>query len=351
MKILYFLLFTFILFTQVCFGQFQKKVLIEDFTNSHCPLCPPAYNALYSFKDNDTNSVHASFIYYHMPFPYSDDPLYQANKSDPAARNNYYGPYSSTPDVFFDGAIQSHSYIDWSKTLDGLIKNKTSPLKIILSGMAETGKINLKSEISRSGEINQTDLVLHYVVVENIHYLGRNGVSRHDNVMRKMLPTPAGELFSMNDNETKEIDTKIELDSSWIPDSLSVVVFIQSKGTKEVFQSETIKYSVMNVMTDIVNDKKIPVKFFLAQNYPNPFNPSTTIRYHIPEQSQVRINIYNILGKNITELTNNIKSAGDYSLKWNAGSMPSGFYFLNIEAIALNSNNKFNKTIKMILLK
>jgi len=286
-----------------------------------------------------------------MPFPYSDDPLYQANKSDPAARNNYYGPYSSTPDVFFDGAIQSHSYIDWSKTLDGLIKNKTSPLKIILSGMTETGKINLKSEISRIGDINQTDLVLHFVAVENIHYLGRNGVSRHDNVMRKMYPTPAGEPFSINDNEIKEIDTIIELDSSWIPDSLSVVIFIQSKGTKEVYQSETIKYSEMNVMTDIVNDKKNPAKFYLAQNYPNPFNPSTTIRYHIPEQSQVRIKIYNILGKQIAELTNNIKSAGDYSIKWNAGSLPSGFYFLNIEAISLKSNNRFNKTIKMILLK
>ena len=351
MRILSFILLIFFLITQICFGQYQKKVLIEDFTNSHCPLCPPAYNALYSFKDNDTNSVHASFIYYHMPFPYSDDPLYQANKSDPAARNNYYGPYSSTPDAFFDGTIQSHSYTDWSKTLDGLIKHKTSPLKITISGMAESNKINLKSKISRSGDINQTDLAVHFVVVENIHYLGRNGVSRHDNVMRKMLPDPAGKPFSINDNESIEIDTTIDLDASWIPDSLGVVVFVQSKGTKEVYQSETIKYSEMNVMTDIVNNKKIPTKFYLAQNFPKPFNPSTNISYYIPEQSQVSINIYNILGKHITELTNNIKSAGNYSLNWNAGSLPSGFYFLNIEAVSIKSNNRFNKTIKMILLK
>ncbi|MEJ2618624.1 MAG: T9SS type A sorting domain-containing protein [Ignavibacteriaceae bacterium] len=107
----------------------------------------------------------------------------------------------------------------------------------------------------------------------------------------------------------------------------------------------------MNVMTDIVKNKNIPEKFYLAQNYPNPFNPSTRISYHIPEQSRVRINIYNILGKHIAELTNNIKSSGDYNLKWNAGNLPSGFYFLNLDAISLKSNNRFNKTIKMILVK
>jgi hypothetical protein len=105
MKIFSFFLCTLFLAASLSFGQYQRKVLVEDFTNSHCPLCPPAYSALYSFKDNDTNSAHASFIFYHMPFPYSDDPLYQANKSDPAARNNYYGPYSSTPDGFFDGIV------------------------------------------------------------------------------------------------------------------------------------------------------------------------------------------------------------------------------------------------------
>ncbi|MFZ0455386.1 MAG: Omp28-related outer membrane protein [Ignavibacteriaceae bacterium] len=351
MRILLYVLLTSLLIAQVCFGQYQKKVLIEDFTNSHCPLCPPAYSALYSFKDNDTNSVHASFIYYHMPFPYSDDPLYQANKSDPSARNNYYGPYSSTPDAFFDGVIQSHSYITWGKTLDGFIKGKTSPLQITLSGMAETGKIDLKSKISRSGDINQSDLVLHFVVVENIHYLGRNGVSRHDNVMRKMLPTPAGKPLSINDNETIEVDTTIDLDAGWIPDSLSVVVFVQSKGTKEVYQSETIKYSDLNIMTDVENNKEIPAKFYLAQNYPNPFNPSTNISYYIPEQSQVRINIYNILGMHIAELGNYIRSPGKYNLKWNAGNLPSGFYFLNIEAVSIKSKNRFHKTIKMILLK
>jgi Outer membrane protein Omp28/Secretion system C-terminal sorting domain len=350
MKFLTFFSCTLFLATSLCFGQYQKKVLVEDFTNSHCPLCPPAYYALYAFLDKDTNAAHTSFIFYHMPFPYSDDPLYQANKTDPAARNNYYGPFSITPEGFFDGKVQSDVYSKWGPTLDGLVKN-TSPLKIILTGTKESGKINLKTEVTRSGDISQTDLVLHFVVVENIRYQGRNGISRHDNVMRKMFPSPGGETFSINDNETKEIDTTIDLDSLWDTDSLKVVVFIQSTGTKEVYQSETIKYSELNTPTDVKNDIKPPSSFSLKQNYPNPFNPSTKISYYIPEQSRVRINIYNILGKQVAELANNIKAAGNYNLRWNAANLSSGFYFLTLKAVSIETGNKFTKTIKMILLK
>jgi thiol-disulfide isomerase/thioredoxin len=339
-----------ILISASSFAQYQRKVLVEMFTNSHCPLCPPAHIALYSFEDNDPNAQNVSFIYYHMPFPYSDDPLYQANKTDPAARNQYYGPYSGTPDAFFDGKVQQNSYNSWGEIIDGLV-TAPSPLKIILSGTRENGKINLKAEITRNGDIGQADLAAHFVVVENIYYLGRNGISRHENVMRKMIPSPSGESFTINDNETKEIDRTIDLDNSWNPDSLKVVVFIQSTGTKEVYQSETIKYSDLNMTTDVINTSLPPLKYSLEQNYPNPFNPSTKINYYLPEQSGVRIEVYNILGKKIADLTNAVQPAGNYNLTWNASNVSSGFYFLTIEAVSRRSQNKFTKTIKMILIK
>ncbi len=346
-------IFSFILYliSSISFGQEQRKVLIEVFTNSHCPQCPPALTALTSFEYNDSSAKHVSFIFYHMSFPYSDDPLYQANTPDPSARNNYYGPFSGTPDAFFDGKVQPNSYNTWGGTLDGLV-SISSPFKIILSGITDSGKINLKAEITRNGDISQTDLVIHFVVVENIHYLGRNGVSRHENVMRKMLPSPEGESLSIENNQTKEVDKAIDLDNSWNPDSLKVVVFVQSTSTKEVYQSETIKYLDLGTATDVVENKTgTPSKFYLEQNYPNPFNPSTKINYYIPEQSRVRINVYNILGKQIAELTNNIKPAGNYNLTWNAADLSSGLYFLTVEAVSLRSGNKFTKTIKMILLK
>ena len=350
MRNAFYFLFVLFVITSISFGQNQRKLLVEIFTNSHCPLCPPAHKSLTAFEYNDTSAEHVSFIFYHMAFPYSDDALYQANTSDPSARNSYYGPYSSTPQAFFDGKGQPNSYNTWGTMLDGLVKN-SSPLTISLSGTTGSDKINLKTEITRNGNITQTDLVIHYVVVENIYYAGRNGISRHENVMRKMLPSPAGDAFTINDNEMKEVNNTIDLNSAWNTDSLKVVVFVQSKSSKVVYQSETIKYSDLSTATGVLTSHPAPLSYSLEQNYPNPFNPSTRIKYNIPEQSRVKINIYNILGKEVAELSNDIQSSGDYNIKWDASNLSSGFYFLTIEAVSLHSGNKFIKTIKMILLK
>ncbi len=101
--------------------------------------------------------------------------------------------------------------------------------------------------LTRTGNIADNDLVIHFVVVEDLYYDGRNSVSNHKHVMRKMLPTPSGQSFSINLNETKDIEQTIDIDPLWDRDSLSIVVFVQSTGSKTVYQSETISY---NDLTD-----------------------------------------------------------------------------------------------------
>jgi len=89
----------------------------------------------------------------------------------------------------------------------------------------------------------------------------------------------------------------------------------------------------------------IPDEFKLSQNYPNPFNPSTSINYSIPTASNVKITIYDALGKNVNELVNKSQVSGNYSVVWNAANMPSGVYIYKIEA------GSFSETKKMILIK
>jgi len=97
--------------------------------------------------------------------------------------------------------------------------------------------------------------------------------------------------------------------------------------------------------------KILPLAFSLHQNYPNPFNPSTIIKYGLPEQSYVKIEIFNMLGQRVKVLINNNKSAGYHETVWNAVNLPSGVYLIRIRAEGLSSKKNFTQVKKALLLK
>ncbi len=85
--------------------------------------------------------------------------------------------------------------------------------------------------------------------------------------------------------------------------------------------------------------------FKVFQNYPNPFNPSTTISFAIPQRSNVNVKVYNITGKEVASLVNEVKEPGQYSVNFNAEKLSSGVYFYKITA------GKYSSVRKMILIK
>ena len=94
----------------------------------------------------------------------------------------------------------------------------------------------------------------------------------------------------------------------------------------------------------------LPGDFKLYQNYPNPFNPSTDIRFTIPELAKVRLKVYDILGRLVAKLLDDVKSAGTYDILWDGKNMhdqklASGIYFYRLET------DNFNQTKKLVLLK
>jgi hypothetical protein len=330
-----------LIFTSMLFAQEQRKVLVEVFTNSHCPLCPAAHNTLDNYLAG-SNGEKISYIYYHMVFPYADDLLYQQSMEGSDARFQYYNPVASTPRGFFDGSIQGSSS-GWEATLDNLTSTE-SPIMLSLSGDIIENQIEINAVVTRTGNVSDNDLVIHFVVVEDLYYAGRNGITHHKHVMRKMFPSPSGKSFSINLNETKNIGQLIDVDPLWIADSLNIVVFVQSTGSQTVYQSETISYNDLTV-TGVGTDNSFPKKFSLQQNYPNPFNPSTSIKFTIPESGFTTLKVYNILGNEVTTLISEVLTQGAFTVTFDATDLPSGVYFYT-----LVSNNS-TVTKKMMLLK
>ena len=102
---------------------------------------------------------------------------------------------------------------------------------------------------------------------------------------------------------------------------------------------------IVSVEDETIALKLQPIDYVLFQNYPNPFNPTTTIRYSIPQSSNIVIKVFDILGKKIETLVNTLKPAGNYEVTWNAVNLPSGIYFYQLRA------GSFTDTKKMVLLK
>jgi len=95
----------------------------------------------------------------------------------------------------------------------------------------------------------------------------------------------------------------------------------------------------------LVEESILPVTYSLSQNYPNPFNPSTTIKYQIPADGNVRIIIYDVLGKEVQMLVNRFEKAGNYEISFNASNLASGVYFYKMQS------GSFSDIKRMLILK
>ncbi len=97
--------------------------------------------------------------------------------------------------------------------------------------------------------------------------------------------------------------------------------------------------------TAVNKTDQLPGKFHLAQNYPNPFNPSTVISYQLPVISRVSLKVYDILGREIAQLVDEVKQPGRYSVRFDGATLSSGVYFYSLRAGA------FHQVGKMVLTK
>jgi hypothetical protein len=89
----------------------------------------------------------------------------------------------------------------------------------------------------------------------------------------------------------------------------------------------------------------IPEKFELKQNYPNPFNPTTQIQYELPQDGNISLIVYNMLGENLIELDKGFKMAGTHKVTFDGSMLPSGIYLYQLRS------GDFIRTKKMTFMK
>ncbi len=104
----------------------------------------------------------------------------------------------------------------------------------------------------------------------------------------------------------------------------------------------TLKY---NTLTGGIQTLTIPNYYALQQNYPNPFNPATKITFALPKAGNVELKVYDILGREVATLVNEVKQPGIYNVDFNASNFASGIYFYTMKS------GDFTDVKKMVLVK
>ncbi len=130
------------------------------------------------------------------------------------------------------------------------------------------------------------------------------------------------------------------------PDSNAVydAVFIDSTHGWAVGNNGRI-YKYNPEIIGIGHNKKTAESYRLFQNYPNPFNPATKIYYEVPSAGNVKLSIYDVLGREVAVLINDNQQSGKHEIQWNASGYPSGVYFYKLSA------GNYSETKKMVLVK
>jgi hypothetical protein len=156
----------------------------------------------------------------------------------------------------------------------------------------------------------------------------------------------SGEIEVLNQSETLIIEYNIKINAG----EKMVWVLTLENGEKIILE-DSGEFTVPSSEIFVLNREPfIPITFALHQNFPNPFNPVTTLSYDLPKESDVRLTIYDMLGKEITQLVNTTQIPGFKLVQWDATDsmgrpVSAGVYLYQVQA------GEFVQTKKMVLLK
>ncbi len=139
---------------------------------------------------------------------------------------------------------------------------------------------------------------------------------------------PEDFVIQIEDKKGGEIYT---LNENW---SLKFNYFgATENNSREIFFPEIDERFVVKVVhiSQLDVEDELPQVIELNQNYPNPFNPATSISFFIPDENEVKLSVFNIVGQPVAVLFEGTKSAGEHIIEWDASDMPSGMYIYQLE--------------------
>jgi len=185
------------------------------------------------------------------------------------------------------------------------------------------------SEVARINMFTDEEISYHSVAI---------GAKAFNNMVA--INTPAG--FSKLHNGENTVAVEIHTASSTVPSVSFDCYILDNLGYYFKLGSEWHYYDngdtppnqLADKITDVLSEQQSlqPKSFILYSNYPNPFNPSTTLKFDIPSKSHVTIYIFDLLGRKVATVVDEVKSEGTYNIRFDGSALSSGLYFCRLQA-------------------
>ncbi len=343
---------------------YDRIVLIEDFTAAEwCPYCPVGSFAVRDLIDDNSDEIIS--IQWQVQNSYFDenDCIKSNDSTCTSVRSSLYDIFGIPSEVFNGTDIIVGADVDWDNyarydSVFQSLRGMKSDYDIIISGSKNGSTVSYSVNVLNEYPFTDNNRDLHIFIVEdsisttwNFQGIG-DSIDFAHNVVRvwntDSMFTQEG-VLDYTYNGTFDF-----YDKPWDPDQIKIIVIIQDKATKEIYQSSQINthtFDFLNVENSGTSGLyNIPLSFALYQNYPNPFNPITSIQYDLPSAGMVDISVYDMIGRKVKTLVNGIQNPGFKTIQWNAKNemnspVSAGLYFYTIQT------DGFKETKRMILLK
>jgi hypothetical protein len=225
----------------------NKKVLVEYFSNSNCQPCIAAHKYFIEPIENAAgqtiNDTALIFLSWQFKYPNINDSIYWANPVQNAYRANFYSVLGAPYGALDGNYMGSFSSTDWTNEVNAEFKT-TKYVNFNLSGSYDS--------ISRNGSVTAavqtlvapptSDNVIHFILAESkVMYISApNGIKEYNDVMRSMITDTTGVSITLTQGATTTLTESYNINSKYVDFNCSIIIFIQSQSTKQIYGVEKI---------------------------------------------------------------------------------------------------------------
>ena len=221
--------------------------------------------------------------------------------------------------------VKSNYYIGKTTKYSPILFSVGNYLNVMLQGVNNDAsvKIELLYDIDNNGKYNEDKDILLMSKPISLNFSGWKEVKIKLDEDNFKLVSKFNDDFTVTEEEAVAIQFEYETGKNFKEAKFtSGIALISEIQNKENLMSKENEPNLSN------NEKE---SYFEAKNYPNPFNPSTTISFTLKEGTNVKLTVYDRLGREVKTLVDENKSAGTYTIEFNASGLPSGIYFYRIK--------------------